>query len=64
MAKFDTTVKLIGENGNAFSILARVDRALREAGATPEERNEYMDEAMSGSFEELLRVTMQWVSVE
>ena len=63
MTKFDTTVQLSGEDGNAFSILGRVKRALEECGATKEECSAYHVEATSGDYENLLRVTSEWVDV-
>jgi hypothetical protein len=56
-------LKLIGKNGNAFSILARAKKALIEAGRE-EEIEEYMEEATSGDYDHLLRVTMEWFEVE
>lgn len=64
MPKFDVQVPLVGEDGNAFAILGRVRRALRKAGATPEELQQYSDEATAGDYNDLLRVTMEWVEVE
>jgi len=61
--KTDVTVKLTGENGNAFAILGKVNKALRRAGY-PEQAKAYMDEAMSGDYDHLLQVTMQYVEVE
>jgi hypothetical protein len=62
--KFPITVTLVGEDGNAMAIMAKVSRALRNAGATREEVNQYMDESMSGDYDNLLRVAMTWVEVE
>lgn len=59
----EVNVRLVGENGNAFSILARVGTALRKAGVSPEEVARYNDEAMSGDYDNLLAVTIAWVSV-
>jgi len=57
-------VKLVGEDGNAYSIIGRVRKALRKAGATKEHINKYMEEAMSGDYDHLLQVTMEYVEVE
>lgn len=57
------TVKLIGEDGNAFSIMAKVARALRRTGH-PELAERYLDEAKSGDYDNLLAVTMEYVDVE
>lgn len=58
----DVTVQLVGEDGNAFAILGRVSAALRKAGY-PEAIKPYMDEAMDGDYDNLLRVTAQTVNV-
>ena len=57
-------VNLIGENGNAFSILGKVGRALREAGADVEYISKYQNEATAGDYDNLLQVTMEYVEVE
>ena len=62
--KFPITVTLVGEDGNAMAIMAKVSRALKNAGATPDEVNEYMRESMSGDYDHLLRTAMAWVEVE
>lgn len=54
-------VKLVGEDGNAFSIMGRVTRALRGAGYSKEEIDRYTKEATSGDYNHLLAVTMRWV---
>jgi hypothetical protein len=56
-------VKLTGHDGNAFSIMGRVGDALRRAGVSDEERNEYIKESMSGDYSHLLRTAAAWVSV-
>lgn len=63
MAKHDITVKLIGEDGNAFSIMGAVTKAMREADLPAEEISAYRAEAMAGDYDALLRTTMQWVNV-
>lgn len=57
-------IKLAGEDGNAFSILARVARAMRKAGVSNDEITTYNTEATSGDYDNLLRVTMSWVSCD
>lgn len=57
----DVKVPLLGENGNAFSILGRVGKALKKAGVAVGEVSTYMDEATAGDYDNLLSVTMQWV---
>ena len=62
--KKQPTVKLIGEDGNAFAILGRVERALKKAGYSRDETDEYLEEATSGDYNDLLSVTMEWVEVK
>jgi hypothetical protein len=65
MSKYETvTVKLVGNDGNAFSIMGAVSKALRKAGASQDEIQEYMTESMSGDYDNLLRTAMKWVNVE
>ena len=58
------TVKLIGEDGNAFSIMGSVKKALRQAGADKEYIDRYLSEATSGDYDHLLVVSMGYVDVE
>ncbi|MDB4442479.1 hypothetical protein N9219_03555 [bacterium] len=58
------TVKLIGEDGNAFSIMGRVKKALRRDGADQEYIDRYLSEATSGDYDHLLVVSMEYVDVE
>lgn len=58
------TVKLVGEDGNAFSIIARVQRALRSGGVSSEDIHAWRDEATSGDYDHLLRTVMQTVVVK
>lgn len=58
----DVTVELVGQDGNAFAIMGAVSKALRKAGHG-DAVNEYMNEAMSGDYDHLLRVSMQTVNV-
>ncbi len=63
MAKFDIEVELLGNDGNAFAVMGAVKKALRRNGVSSEEQAEYMAEAMSGDYDHLLQVTMEWVDV-
>ena len=63
MPKFDIDVQLSGEDGNAFAIMARVTKALRDAGATKEQLDEYYKESTSGDYDHLLRTACAWVNV-
>ena len=57
-------VKLVNEDGNAFAILGRVSKALRRAGVSKVERDEFMAEATSGDYNHLLKTVMDWVDVD
>lgn len=57
------TVKLIGESGNAFSVLGRVTKALKRAGMKTES-DAFLKEATEGDYNHLLRTAMKYVDVE
>lgn len=57
------TVQLSGEDGNAFAIMGRVENAIVKAGYSVEVAQEYHEEATSGDYQNLLRVTGKWVEV-
>jgi hypothetical protein len=59
----DIEVELIGHDGNAFSILARVRRELRRARVPEKEVEAFLAEATSGDYDHLLRTCMEWVDV-
>lgn len=57
----DIEVELIGQDGNAFSIIGAVSKELRRNGLPADE---FARAAMdSGSYDELLRLVQQWVTV-
>jgi hypothetical protein len=63
MAKYDIEVELIGNDGNAFSIMGAVTEAMRRAGVSREEQDEYFKQATAGDYDQLLATTMEWVEV-
>lgn len=64
MAKYpEIEVSLIGQDGNAFAIMSRVQATMRRAGVPKEELDEYLKESMSGDYDNLLRTAMKWVTV-
>ena len=63
MPRTNVEVQLGGQDGNAFAIMGAVTKALRQNGYTPDDIDEYKKEAMSGDYDNLLRVTMEWVEV-
>lgn len=52
---------LVGVDGNAFSILAAVKRMLRKDGASKEFIDQYMADAMSGDYDNLFNVSMEYL---
>jgi hypothetical protein len=60
----DVHVRLVGEDGNAYAIMGRVQSALQDAGISKQECAEYIKEATSGDYDNLLRVTMSWVNTD
>lgn len=57
------SVQLSGRNGNAFSILGIMDKALRDAGVDKGTRENFQRDATSGDYDHLLRTCMAWVDV-
>lgn len=54
-------VDLIGEDGNAMSIIGRTTRALRRGGVDKDEISQFTTEAMSGDYDHVLQTVMKWV---
>lgn len=52
---------LVGIDGNAFNIMGYTANAMKEASLSREEIKKYQDEATSGDYNHLLRVSMQWL---
>ena len=63
MSKYPVSVQLIGNDGNAFAIMGAVQNALRRHKVPAEEIKRYIEEATSGDYDNLLRVTSEWVNV-
>jgi hypothetical protein len=57
-------VKLVGQDGNAFSILARCRQAMRQAGLPKAEIDAFFAEAKSGDYNHLLATCVRWFEVE
>lgn len=58
----NATVQLVGEDGNAFFILAKVQKAIKKSDK-PELAEEFIKEAMSGDYNHLLQTCMKYVNV-
>lgn len=56
----EISLQLSGQDGNAFSILGRASRAMKNHGLSKEEIDEFMTEAKSGDYNDLLRTCMDW----
>lgn len=56
-------VELTGTDGNAFAIMGKVKNALRKNKVSQADIDEYLAEAMSGDYDNLLVVTMKTVNV-
>lgn len=64
MCKYsDIKVKLVGEDGNAFYVLGRVVKELREHGISEEEIQEFTKEAIASDYEHLLQTVIKTVEV-
>lgn len=57
------TVKLTGEDGNAFFIIGKVTKALKKAGVHEQEIESFREKAISGDYDNALRTAMETVSV-
>lgn len=56
-------VQLSGTDGNAFSIMGKVRRAMKRNGVSDDEIQKYTDESTSGDYDHLLMTAMKWVDV-
>jgi hypothetical protein len=61
MPKYDVTV--VPFDGNAFSIMGAVTKAMKQCGATEDELKAYRNDAMLSDYDHLLRVSgdMVWL---
>lgn len=57
-------VKLVGTDSNAFNILGKVRKALKNGGVNMVEIEKFTEEAMGADYEYLLNVVMNWVEVD
>ena len=56
-------VQLVGSDGNAFALIAKVRQALRRNKVSTEQISEFTEEATSGDYDNLLCTCMRWVNV-
>ena len=59
----DVRVKLVGTDGNAFSILGNVVRIAKKHKVPQSDIDEFMKEAMSGDYDNLLSTCIKWFNV-
>lgn len=52
---------LVGIDGNAFSVMGYVQRAMRTAKFSQEERDQYLADAQSSDYDHLLSVSVKMV---
>lgn len=57
-------LKLVGQDGNAFAILGKAKRVMRQEGWSKEKQDEVMEEATSGDYNHLLSTMMDHFEVE
>ncbi len=59
----DIKVRLTGSDGNAFAIMGTVKKALNKANVSSEEVDLFIEQCMSGDYNELLCTCMKWINV-
>ena len=61
MCKYpEVKIELVGQDGNAFSILGRCQGIARRAGLDKSQIDEFMTEATSGDYDHLLCTCMEY----
>ena len=56
-------VKLSETDANAFAIVSKVKRTLKRNGVSKEELQEFIDEALSGDYDNVIQTCFRWVNV-
>jgi len=56
-------VQLTGVNGNVFSVISTVERALKRAGWTSDQLSVFRNDAMSGDYNHALQTCMKYADV-
>jgi hypothetical protein len=57
------TVKLIGEDGNAFSIITRCVEAMKKEKVSQSEIDGFVAEVTCGDYDHLLQTVMAWFNI-
>jgi len=60
----EVVVELTDTDGNAFAIISKVRRALCRGGVPTPEVHTFVEQVMSGNYDNVLITCMQWVTVE
>ena len=64
MAKYPgIQVQLVGTDGNAFTIIGKIMREMRNHGVNEKEINKYKKDSMSGDYDNVLRTAIKWVDI-
>jgi hypothetical protein len=63
MAYTNAVVKMVGEDGNAFAVMTRVNRALRRSGRE-DLIDSFVEDATSGDYNHLLQAVSKYVCIE
>jgi hypothetical protein len=58
------TVKLTGNDSNAFMVLGLCQRAARTADLPKEEIDAFREEATAGDYNRLLQTAMRWFNID
>ena len=59
----DIQVQLTNEDGNAFAIIGRVQRALEKGGVDKVDIDLFRKEATAGNYDHVLVTCMKWVDI-
>lgn len=59
----NVSVQLSGEDANAFFMIARTRRALKRAGVSEDEVQQFTSEAESGTYDDVITTIGRWVEV-
>lgn len=57
-----TQFEILYGDGNAYSVMSRVSSAIRKKGASNEDIKLYQATAKSGDYDNLIRVSMEWLT--
>jgi hypothetical protein len=60
----DIEVQLSNNDGNAFAIIGRIRKALKRAGVSSDECDNFTNEATSGDYDNVLQTAIRWVNIQ